>query len=144
MGLLGAAPDKKTTLAASPLRTAQTPRTTHNTGTPHHTNTGASRAQSASASLLAASHLHQPGLPQGSGPDWLLSPPAHDKRASHRGLLWLLLWALSECVHNALCDELTLKNWLKKAPVDVDSFRTVSPYCLCATTGISTTIDELQ
>ena len=32
-----------------------------------------------------ASKLPQPGLPQGSGPDWLRSPRAHDKRASHRG-----------------------------------------------------------
>ena len=31
---------------------------------------------------LASSSLHQPYLPQGSGYDWLLSPPAHDKRAS--------------------------------------------------------------
>ena len=34
---------------------------------------------------LASSELHQPCLPQGSGLDWLLSPRAHDKRASHRG-----------------------------------------------------------
>ena len=33
----------------------------------------------------ASSQLHQPSLPQGSGPDWLLSPRAIDKRASHRG-----------------------------------------------------------
>ena len=33
----------------------------------------------------ARSLLHQPGPPQGLGPDWLLSPRAHDKRASHRG-----------------------------------------------------------
>ena len=36
------------------------------------------------------------------------------------------------------------KKLLKTAPVDVDSFRAVSPYCLCATTGISTTFDKLH
>ena len=34
---------------------------------------------------LANSSLHQPYLPQGSGYDWLLSSPAHDKRVSHPG-----------------------------------------------------------
>ena len=34
---------------------------------------------------LAGSRLHQPGPPQGSGPDWLLSSPARDKRASLPG-----------------------------------------------------------
>ena len=34
---------------------------------------------------LASSQLHQPGSRQGSGPDWPLSFSAHDKRASHRG-----------------------------------------------------------
>ena len=38
----------------------------------------------APAEPLASSQRHQPGPPQGSGPDWLLSSPAHDKRASHR------------------------------------------------------------
>ena len=38
----------------------------------------------APAESLASSQLHQPSHPQGSGLDWLLSPRAHDKRASHR------------------------------------------------------------
>ena len=32
--------------------------------------------------------LHQPYPPQGSGYDWLQSPPAHDKRVSHPGRVW--------------------------------------------------------
>ena len=30
--------------------------------------------------------------PQGSGPDWLLSSPAHDKRASHRVSVVVAEW----------------------------------------------------
>ena len=40
---------------------------------------------------LAASQLRQPGLPQGSRPDWLLSRRAHVKMDSRGGLLLLLL-----------------------------------------------------
>ena len=53
---------------------------------------------------MASSSLHQPSLPQGSGPDWLLSSPAHDKRDSHRlqWLLWLW-WLLLSCVVVVCC-----------------------------------------
>ena len=66
-GAPGRRPGQELMLVASSLCTAQTPST-------RHTNTGASRAQSASASLLAASSLHQPSPPQ--------EPPRHVKRDS--------------------------------------------------------------
>ena len=55
------------------------PNTTHNTHTTQHTNTGASRAQSASAGLWAASLLHQPSGPTRDG-TWLATEPPRQRQ----------------------------------------------------------------
>ena len=64
----------------------------------------------------ASSQLHQPAFPQMSGPDWLLSSSARDKRTSHQWSCPLLFFLFFERLFQSLF------NRQAKCDLDVMSF----------------------